>query len=70
MEVMIMQKIKNRINVLFSAISFAESNCPQTAIQFLYPKQSQIVKRQATLNEFLEAIGMKNVPVYYGIAQF
>jgi hypothetical protein len=57
---------KPRVENLFNAVAFAECNCPEHAEEFIAEGTRRC--RTETLQDFLDTIGLGNVPVYYGVA--
>ena len=64
------RKVARFIETHMTAISFAEVGCIDTAREIMgagTPKSIRI-KRPQNLETFLETVGLKNVPVCYGLA--
>mgnify|MGYP006289020485 CR=1 FL=1 len=57
---------KPRMENLFNAVAFAEGGCPELAEELMGQRKRGY--RKESLQDFLDNIGLGNVPVYYGVA--
>jgi hypothetical protein len=63
----VMNAWKKRLEGTFAAVAFAEAGLPETAMNLM--KKSVPLPGPTRMATFLEEVGLRGVPLYYGVAR-
>ncbi|MFP4476419.1 MAG: hypothetical protein ACLFOY_12740 [Desulfatibacillaceae bacterium] len=63
-----MKNLFSRLENMMTAITFAEANCPEIALEYADAKARPRARRSATpLGDFMSSVGLEGVRVHYGV---